>query len=162
MDSKLSNAVGAALERLAQEDTVQALLQGTARELVQLLAAERSAISRSVGDLLVEVAAHQPSGSTPQLDLYLASDYPLTQQVLERRQARIVSVSAPDADVAETELLGRLGFTELLMLPLGSQGRPWGLVEVYATRQPFREHDLKTAEALLVGAEKSLARLEHG
>jgi GAF domain-containing protein len=157
----LSPPVQEALERLNREATVPALLHLTARELVELLAAQRCAISRAVGDLLVEVTAYQATGSTPQLDLYLASDYPLTQEVLERGEPRFVSRDAEDAEPTEADLLRRLGFSELLMLPLSARGVRWGLVEVYTTDRAFGEADVEIAQALLGGAETRLGDLEH-
>jgi GAF domain-containing protein len=157
----LSPPVQQALERLARETTVQTLLQTTAYELVELLVAQRCAISRAVGDLLVEVTAYQATGSTPQLDLYLASDYPLTQEVLERGEPRLVSRDAEDADPTEADLLRRLGFSELLMLPLSAHGVRWGLVEVYTSDRAFGEADVEIGQALLGGTEIRLGELEH-
>jgi GAF domain-containing protein len=159
--SKPSLPVEQALARLARQPSVPALLHGTARALVELLDAERCAISRAVGDLLVEMTAHQVAGgTTPQLDLYLASDYPLTQEVLERGEPRLVSREADDADPAEADLLRRLGFDELLMLPLSAHGARWGLVEVYANERPFGPREAEVAQQLLRGAEELLAALE--
>ena len=162
MSQELSPPVEQALARLDREATVPSLLHASARELVELLDAERCAISRAVGDLLVEVTAYQPSGTTPQLDLYLASDYPLTQEVLERGEPKTVSIAEPGADPAETDLLVRLGFSELLMLPLSSGGSRWGLVEVYATDRPFTQAGVDAAQALLGGADEILGRLAQG
>ena len=127
-----------------------------------MLDAQRCAISRAVGELLVEMTAHQAAGTTPQLDLYLASDYPLTQEVLERGEPRLVSRDAADADPAESELLRRLGFSELLMLPLSANGTRWGLVEVYGNERPFGSPEVAVAQELLRGAESLLGRLEPG
>ena len=161
MSSRPSFPVEQALARLTGSPTVPTLLHATARELVELLDAQRCAISRAVGDLLVEVTAHQAAGeTTPQLDLYLASDYPLTQEVLERGEPRLVSRDADDADQAEADLLRRLGFTELLMLPLSTQGSRWGLVEVYSNERPFGPRELEVAQELLRGAEELLGALE--
>ena len=162
MSQELSPPVEQALARLGREATVPSLLHASARELVELLDAERCAISRAVGDLLVEVTAYQPSGTSPQLDLYLASDYPLTQEVLDSGEPRTVSIAEPGADPAETDLLVRLGFTELLMLPISSGGTRWGLVEVYATDRPFAQSGVEAAQALLGGADQILGRLEQG
>ena len=162
MGQELSPPVEQALARLEREATVPSLLHASARELVQLLGAERCAISRAVGELLVEVTAYQPSGSSPQLDLYLASDYPLTEEVLDRGEPRTVSIAEPDADPAETDLLVRLGFSELVMLPLSSGGTRWGLVEIYANNRPFTEADVEASQALLSGAEEILGRLAQG
>ena len=154
------SSVEQALERLTAAATVPALLSATAQELVELLGAERCAISRAVGDLLVEVTAYQATGSTPQLDLYLASDYPLTQEVLATGQPRLVSRDAEGADPDEAELLHRLGFSELLMLALSSNGARWGLVEVYASERAFGQDDIEAAQALVAGAEGRLGSLE--
>jgi GAF domain-containing protein len=162
VSQELSPPVEQALARLDRQATVPSLLHASARELVELLDAERCAISRAVGDLLVEVTAYQPSGTSPQLDLYLASDYPLTQEVLDRGEPRTVSIAEPGADPAETDLLVRLGFSELLMLPLSSGGNRWGLVEVYATDRPFAQAGVDAAQALLGGADRILGRLEQG
>lgn len=102
------------------------------------------------------------TGETPRLDLYLASDFPLTQQVLEQAEPRTVSLAAADADPAESDLLRRLGFDDLLMLPIRSRGRGWGLVEVYANERPFAAPDVELGQALLAGAEARLGALEHG
>jgi GAF domain-containing protein len=161
VSSTPSLPVEQALARLKGSPTVPTLLHATARELVGLLDAQRCAISRAVGDLLVEVTAHQVGGeTTPQLDLYLASDYPLTQEVLERGEPRLVSRDAEDADPAEADLLRRLGFAELLMLPLSAHGSRWGLVEVYASERPFGPREVAVAQELLHGAEKLLGALE--
>jgi len=159
---KLSPTVERAIDRLAREATVSTLLHATARELVDLLEAPRCSISRAVGDLLVEVTEFRTSGTTPTLDLYLASDYPLTQEVLERGEPRLVSLGTADVDPAEAELLRRLGFSELLMLPLSSRGHRWGLVEIYTNERPFARADVETGQALLGGTEAALGALEHG
>ncbi|HXH89075.1 MAG TPA: GAF domain-containing protein, partial [Gaiellaceae bacterium] len=122
----------------------------------------RCSISRAVGDLLVEVTEFRLTGETPQLDLYLASDFPLTQQVLEQAEPRIVSLAVADADPAESDLLRRLGFDDLLMLPIRSRGRGWGLVEVTPTNalspRPMSNSDRPCSP----GAEARLGALEHG
>lgn len=162
MAPNLSPSIEQAVERLTHESTISTLLHATARELSELLGAQRCTVSRAVGDLLVEVSAYQLSGATPQLDLYLASDYPLTQEVLELGEPRTVSLDAADADPAEGKLLRRLAFSELLMLPLTSRGRRWGLVEVYGSDRPFDQSHVEVGQKLLGAAEELLGKLEHG
>lgn len=162
MAPNLSLPIEQAVERLGRESTISTLLHATARELTELLGAQRCTVSRAVGDLLVEVTEYRLSGATQQLDLYLASDYPLTQEVLEQGEPRIVSQDAPDADPAEVELLRLLGFTELVMLPLSSRGRRWGLVEVYGSGRAFDQSHVEIGQTLLEAAEELLGGLEHG
>ena len=109
-----------------------AVLRATCRELVELLGADGCVLSRVIGELLIEVAEHEPSGH--QLSLghgYLIPDFPLTQEVIELREPRTVSLADPNADPNEAKLLRELGFEALLMLPLVSREECWGLVELY-------------------------------
>jgi hypothetical protein len=95
------------------------------------------------------------------LALYLVSDYPLTQEVIQQGEPRVVSRADPNADPAETELLARLGFDSLLMLPLQSRDR-WGLVEIYGDGREFDTEEVETAASLVGGVGELLADLESG
>jgi GAF domain-containing protein len=108
------------------------LLGRGARELSNALGADGCAVSRALGDVLVQVAEHLEGTGTLQLGMgYLISDYPETKAVLESREPRAVSLSDPDADPAEAALLHELRFGSLLMLALVAGDEVWGLVEVY-------------------------------
>jgi len=115
--------VEVSLGRIAAETSVSRLLTATCVELVGLLGASRCSVSRIIGDLLVELSSHLLSGEQPKLELFPVSDYPLTQEVIEAGEPRVVVRSDPDADPAEAELLERLGFDSLVMLPLRSRGQ---------------------------------------
>ena len=149
------------LARIAAETSVSRLLHATCVEFVELLGASRCSVSRIIGDLLVQLSDHVRSGERRTLELFLVSDYPLTQEVIEAGEPRIVTRSDPEADPAEAALLERLGFDSLLMLPLRSRGQNWGLIEVYAN-EPFaaRQVELAIGVAAQVGA--LLAELESG
>ena len=150
------------LERIAAETTVSRLLNATCVELVELLDASRCSVSRIIGDLLVELSDHLRSGEQPNLELFLVSDYPLTQEVIEAGEPRVVTRSDPDADPAEAELLGRLGFDSLLMLPLRAREQNWGLIEVYADDRPFAQKEVELAITIADRVGSLLAELESG
>lgn len=147
------------LERIDAETTVSRLLQVATAELTQLLDASRVSVSRTIGDLLVELTHHAADGSVPPLELFLVTDYPLTQEVIEQREPRTVVLGDPDADPAEAALLERFGFGSLLMLPLRSRSQNWGLVEIWADRR-FSEDEIAHATTLVERVGDALAVLE--
>ena len=124
------------------------VLRDACDELVHTLDASGCAISRVIGDLLVQVAEdsgplrHARSGRG-----YLASDYPRTEAVLREREPHATSVEDDDADPAEVSVLVDLGYVSLLMLPFVTDGEVWGLVEVYG--EPGRAFDDADAERAL-------------
>lgn len=148
------------LTRISAETTVSTLLHTACEELVTMLDAAGCSVSRTIGDLLVELAQCMPAEDPLPLALYLVSDYPLTQEVIQQGEPRVVSRADPDADPAETALLERLGFDSLLMLPLQSRDR-WGLVEIYGGRE-FGSVEIETAASLVDGVGELLADLESG
>lgn len=151
-----------ALERIAAETSVSRLLHATCVEFVELLGASRCSVSRIIGDLLVELSDHLRSGEHRPLELFLVSDYPLTQEVIEAGEPRVVVRSDPNADPAEANLLERLGFDSLLMLPLRSRGQNWGLIEVYAAARPFAQREIELAIIVADRVGALLAELESG
>lgn len=154
--------VGRSLEKIAAETTVSRLLNVTCGEFAALLDADRCSISRIIGDLLVELSDFHRSGEQPTLELFLVSDYPLTREVFESGEPRIVRRSDPDADPAEAKLLERMGYDGLLMLPLRSRAQNWGLVEIYALGRGFAEDEIELALELVERVGDLLAELESG
>lgn len=150
------------LEKIAAETSVSRLLNVTCAELADLVDASRCSISRIIGDLLVELSEHLQSGEKATLELFLVSDYPLTQDVIDSGEPRIVQRSDPSADPAEAALLERLGFNSLLMLPLRSRGQNWGLVEIYADDRDFQPDEIELAIATVDRVGELLAALESG
>lgn len=149
------------IARIGAETSVSQLLGVACRELAAQTDAERVSISRAIGDLLVELAHHARTGRELPLELFLVSDYPLTRDVLESGEPRSAARADPDADAAETALLERLGYDALLMLPLRSAGRSWGLVELYAGGGTgFHEDAQPRAAALVAALERRLEVVE--
>jgi GAF domain-containing protein len=127
------------------------VLSAATRELVDTLDANACGISRVIGEMLILVAEHARDGRTLQLGQgYLVSDFPETEQVLESREPRTLTVDDPDVDVAEETLLRELGYGSLLMLPLVLENETWGLVEVYRDEaRTFSADEMTRASALL-------------
>lgn len=150
------------IERIREETAVSQLLGVACRELAAQTAAERVSISRAIGDLLVELAHHERTGREVPLELYLVSDYPLTQEVLERGEPRSAARGDPEADEAETALLERLGYEALLMLPLRTGWRTWGLLELYAgSGVDFHDDAQERARPIVAALEERLQAVEH-
>jgi GAF domain-containing protein len=139
---------------------VPQLLSGTARKLVESLdGAAACVVSRVIGDLLVDLTQHSPTGRIEAGHEYLVSDFPLTQQVIESREPEVVVVSDPAADPAEAELLRRIGFESLLMLTLEANGDSWGLIEVYGDERGFSDADVHTATEVAAETGRKLEEL---
>jgi GAF domain-containing protein len=148
----VATGIEASVGRIRSGTTVSQLLAVACEELAAQTDAERVSVSRVIGDLLVELAHHERSGREIPLELFLVNDYPLTREVLERGEPRSAVRADPDADAAETSLLTRLGYDALLMLPLRSAGRSWGLVELYAGSGVGFHPDAPERGAALVAA----------
>jgi GAF domain-containing protein len=135
------------------------LLRLLCRELVEELGASACAISRILGELLVQVAEHTTDERTLVVGAgYLIPDYPLTARVVEDGEPVAVSLVDPDPDPDEAALLAELGYESLLMLRLSLAGRPWALVEVYADGgRRFDAADAERAGALVSAVEEKLA-----
>jgi GAF domain-containing protein len=144
-------ALAQASAAVARAEAVPELLSLAAGAAANLVGGKACAVSRIVGDVLVSVAEHTPSGRSLSLGQgFLVSDFPLTREVIERRRIEVLSVADEDADPAETELLKALGFEALLMAVLEVSGEPWALVEVYdGGDRRFDAGDADLVEALL-------------
>ena len=149
------------LERIEAETSVSRVLQIACGTLVELFDASFASVSRVIGDLLVELSGYRRSGEEHPLELFLVTDYPLTQEVIEAGEPRVVRRADPGADPAEAALLERLGFDSLLMLPLRSHGQSWGLVEIYSDEdRVFPEARIEQARAIVAHVGEVLAVLE--
>ena len=148
------------LERIDAETSVSRVLHVACGELVELLDASFASVSRVIGDLLVELSGYQRSGEHHPLELFLVTDYPLTQEVILDGVPRVVRRADPRADPAEAALLERLGFDSLLMLPLRSHGQSWGLVDIYADDRFYDENEIESARAIVDRVGEVLAVLE--
>ena len=153
--------IATSLQKIEAEESVSRVLHVACGELVELFDARFASVSRVIGDLLVELSGYRRSGEPHPLELFLVTDYPLTQEVISAGEPRIVRRSDPIADPAEVALLERLGFDSLLMLPLRSHGQSWGLVEVYGDDRDFAEDRIETARELIDRVGQLVAELEH-
>ena len=73
--------VSPSLEKIRAEQSVSRVLNVACGELVGLLDARFASISRVIGDLLVELGGYRRDGGEQPLELFIVTDYPLTQQV---------------------------------------------------------------------------------
>jgi GAF domain-containing protein len=148
------------LARIEAEQSVSRVLHVACGELVELVDARFASVSRVIGDLLVELSGFRRSGEPHPLELFLVTDYPLTQEVISAGEPRVVRRADPGADAAEAGLLQRLGFDSLLMLPLRSHGQSWGLLEIYGDDHEFANGEIETARAVVERVGELLAVLE--
>lgn len=130
------------------------VLVGLCAELVRALDGCACAVSRIIGELLVQIAEDAGPRRTLQLGGgYMIPDYPLTGEVLRDGVARAVSLRDPAPDPGEVDVLAALGFESVLLLPLELGGGPWGLVELYgAAGRRFSAADAERAKAIVAGA----------
>jgi GAF domain-containing protein len=152
--------ISESLARIEAEQSVSRVLHVACGELVELVDARFASVSRVIGDLLVELSGFRRSGEPHPLELFLVTDYPLTQEVILAGEPRVVRRADPRADPAEAALLERLGFDSLLMLPLRSHGQSWGLVEIYGDDHEFANGQIETARAVVERVGELLAVLE--
>jgi hypothetical protein len=138
-----------AVEVLRGETGLPGLLHAATHEFVNVVDADACAISRVVGQVLIQVAEHARDGRTLVLGHgYLISDFPLTDEALRNNEPHCVSATDPGADPRETALLEELGFESLLMLPLLVPDGPWGLAEIYVNGRQFGSEDVEAARPL--------------
>jgi len=152
--------ISESLARVEAEQSVSRVLHVACGELVELVDARFASVSRVIGDLLVELSGFRRSGEPHPLELFLVTDYPLTQEVISAGEPRVVRRADPRADPAEAALLQRLGFDSLLMLPLRSHGQSWGLVEIFGDDHEFANGEIETARAVVERVGELLAVLE--
>ena len=142
--------------------TVPELMRTAAQVATAELGGDGCAISRILGDVLIELADFSPTRETLYLGHgYLISDYPLTRECVQRREPRSVHVPDPDADPREVEVLNELGFASLLMVPICARGDVWGLAEVYREGElRFEQADASRAARLFDVVGERIALLE--
>ena len=149
-----------AVEALQNENTLPGLLHTTTRQLVEVVDGLACAISRVVGDVLIQVAEYAVDGRTLVLGHgYLISDFPLTDEALRQGQPHCVSLLDSDPDPREATLLSELELDSLLMIPLPAPAGPWGLAEIYVNGRPFGADDVVRVEPVAAAFGERLAAL---
>jgi GAF domain len=145
LDERLERAVAA----LRAAATLPELLRTATHQFVDVVDGDACAISRVVGEVLIEVAEHSRDERTLALGHgYLIPDFPLTKQALDQDTPRTASLLDSEADPNEAALLRELRFDSLLMLPLSAEGAAWGLVEVYADGRRFSDDEIARASSI--------------
>ena len=145
---------------LQNETTLPGLLHAATREFVEVVDGLACAVSRVVGDVLIQVAEHARDGRTLVLGHgYLISDFPLTESALRQDQPKLVSLLDPDPDPREGALLGELELDSLLMIPLPGLTGPWGLAEIYVNGRRFDDDDAARAGPVAAAFGERLAEL---
>jgi GAF domain-containing protein len=145
---------------LREQATLPGLLHVATRELVDVVDGIACAISRRVGDVLIQVAEHARDGRALVLGHgYLISDFPLTEEVLEENNPLTCSLLDDGCDPAEAELLNEMRLDSLLMLPLSLPDGRWGLAEVYVNGRVFTDEDVAAAQPLAHAFGEAIERM---
>jgi GAF domain-containing protein len=140
---------GRGADALRNAETLPVLLHTATRAFVDAVDGIACAISRRVGDVLIQVAEHARDGRTLVLGHgYLIADFPLTQEVLDHNTPLTCSLLDDDCDPAEAELLREVRLDSLLMLPLSLPEGRWGLAEIYVNGRVFSAEDVAAAQPL--------------
>jgi hypothetical protein len=149
-----------AVAALRAETSLPGLLHTATREFTEVVDGNACAISRVVGDVLIQVAEHARDGRTLVLGHgYLISDFPLTEAALRHDEPHCVSLLDPDPDPREASLLSELKLDSLLMLPLMGPAGGWGLAEMYVNGRRFDMDDVARARPLAAAFGERLAIL---
>jgi len=148
------------IEALHAETSLPGLLHAGTREFVEVVDGLACAISRVVGDVLIQVAEFARDDRTLVLGHgYLISDFPLTEVALREGEPQLVSALDELADRREASLLEELQLDSLLMLPLMASEGAWGLAEIYVNGRRFDDGDVALAEPLAAAFAEQLAAL---
>jgi len=99
----------------------------------------------------------------PSDETYMVADFPLLGAMVDEARPWRVDVDDPATDVAERDLLERMGAASAIAAPLLAEGRVWG--ELFATRsegdRPYDDEDLAFAQAFAGMVSAGLAQVEH-
>ena len=124
-----------AVTAIWSEQTVPDVIERLGKMMAFVVGATGTAISRVEGPNLVDMVAHSLREFEISDDnVYRISDYPVTQEVLERPCIRSVSFLDEDLDAGEAFVLRELQMNAAMLLPLRVNDRSWGLVEIYDMR----------------------------
>jgi diguanylate cyclase (GGDEF)-like protein len=132
--SALVGAMDAAVA-IWTEETLDGVLERLGKAIAFVVGATATNISKVEGPRLVDMTKH----ALRDVDLgddsaYLISDYPVTQEVLDREIVRSVSFLDDEVDSGEAFVLRELEMNAVMLVPLVVDGRSWGLVEIYDMR----------------------------
>ncbi|NDJ54936.1 MAG: GAF domain-containing protein [Chloroflexi bacterium] len=151
--SLLTEAMRVATRSIDLEEIVREL----ATQFLRALSVEGCTISLFAEDdnalnTLIDYAEHGGERTLteddyrPELETY----YPVTSRLLSDQGAMVLSPSSSGLSEYEIEWMGQRGAQVALLLPLVSQGRSIGLVELWETDGPrrFTQREIRLAQAL--------------
>ncbi len=132
--------------------SVDGVLERLSKSVTFVVGATGALISKVEGERLADAVRH----SMRDIDLgedtaYLISDFPVTQDVLEKMSVKSISFLDDDLDRAEAFVLRELRMNCALLVPLVVHGRSWGLVEVYDMRLRRYSREDEAVAWFLVG-----------
>jgi hypothetical protein len=149
-----------AIAAIRAQPTLPALLHTSTRAFVDAVDGVACAISRVVGEVLIQVSEYALDGRTLVLGHgYLIADFPLTKRVLEEFEPTLCSLLDGSCDPSEADLLRELKLDSLLMAPLASGAGVWGLAEVYVNGRSFGEDDVARVRPLAAAFGEQVATL---
>jgi hypothetical protein len=149
-----------AIALLREQETLPALLHTATRAFVDAVDGVACAISRVVGDVLIQVSEYALDARTLVLGHgYLISDFPLTKRVLEDGDPAVCSLLDGDCDPAEADLLRELQLDSLVMAPLASDAIVWGLSETYVNGRAFAADEVALIQRLSAAFGEQVVRL---
>ncbi|HVL94782.1 MAG TPA: EAL domain-containing protein [Solirubrobacteraceae bacterium] len=142
--------------RLSEATTYGELSEAVAA-IQQELAADDLLISIIDGGELVVVGAGGPDRLD---DRYVIEHYPETARLLREQDTSQVLVSDPDAEPSEIEVLRKVGYRSLLMLPVSCAGRAIGLFEAYRRDEmPWSRFEIGRARIIALQLGAALERI---
>jgi GAF domain-containing protein len=134
-------------------------LQDSMGAIAEELHADEVALSALDGDELVTIGRAGPVSDAE--ERYKIDAYPATLTVLARREVVQLLSSDPAADPREVALLGELGYTSLLMLPVMCSGRVIGLLEAYCKAdRPWTRFEIRRGRIISYGLGAVLDRVQ--
>jgi GAF domain-containing protein len=142
--------------RLSEATSYAALADAT--EAIKLeLGADDLLVSAIEGGELVVVGAGGPERLE---ERYVISQYPETGRLLREQGSTQVLVSDPEADRREIDLLRRLGYSSVLMLPICCAGQTIGLFEAYSrVERPWSRFEIGRARIIALQLGAALERI---
>ncbi len=157
-----------AIAEISKRNSLEGIAKETCRQITYFVGANSCAISNwdqsnNSVKLWAEYLKDTDEINLGWEDSYKLSGYPLTDQVLQTGEPQLIRVDDPKADEAETKLLKQFNFKSLLMLPLYSDEKIIGLVEILSKEKgrDFSDDEIALVKLLLrqVGIEINHANL---
>jgi EAL domain-containing protein (putative c-di-GMP-specific phosphodiesterase class I) len=135
-----------ALTALLSRSTSYADLTQAMQAIAEELHCDEVYLSARNDDELVEVGRTGPDLT---VDRYKIAEYPLTAEVIDANKVAQVLASDPTADGSELEVMAKLGYRSLLMLPVCCAGESIGLLEAFAKEErPWSRFEIRRARII--------------